>query len=194
MDLRVEKTRKSIINAFIALRAKKPIEKITVKELCEKALVNKSTFYSHYSDIYSLSDSLETEVVMSVIQALDRPGLIFENAEEFSRTLFLSYLSQDALIHTLFSGNRSSQLISKVEKGIKELVFREHPEYRENLSKNIGLTYAIYGSYYAFQENRNQDSDQVIAILGKCAGYAASLLLLEEQAAVSDCKSIESLL
>ena len=33
MDLRVEKTRKSIINAFIALRAKKPLEKITIKDL-----------------------------------------------------------------------------------------------------------------------------------------------------------------
>ena len=180
MDLRVEKTRKSIVNAFIALRAKKPIEKITIKELCQEALINKSTFYSHYSDIYSLSDSLETEVVMSVIQALNRPGLIFENAEEFSRALFLSYLSQDHLIRTLFSGNRSSQLISKVEKGIKEMVFREHPEYRDNLAKNMGLSYAIYGSYYAFQENRDQDLEQVIAILGKCAQYAASLLLQDE--------------
>ena len=52
MDLRVEKTRKSIINAFIALRAKKPLEKITIKELCEKAMINKSTFYSHNADIY----------------------------------------------------------------------------------------------------------------------------------------------
>lgn len=181
MDLRVEKTRKSIINAFIALRSKKPIEKITVKELCEKAMVNKSTFYSHYSDIYSLSDSLETEVVMSVIQALDRPGVIFENAEEFSRALFLSYLSQDHMIHTLFSGNRSSQLISKIEKGIKELAFREHPEYRDDLAKNIGLTYAIYGSYYAFQENRGQDTERVITILGTCARYAASLILQGEQ-------------
>ena len=180
MDLRVEKTRKSIVNAFIALRAKKPIEKITIKELCQEALINKSTFYSHYSDIYSLSDSLETEVVMSVIQALNRPGLIFENAEEFSRALFLSYLSQDHLIRTLFSGNRSSQLISKVEQGIKEMVFREHPEYRDNLAKNMGLSYAIYGSYYAFQENRDQDLEQVIAILGKCAQYAASLLLQDE--------------
>ena len=71
-------------------------------------------------------------------------------------------------------------MISKVEKGIKELVFREHPEYRDNLEKNIGLSYAIYGSYYAFQENRGQDLEQVITILGKCAGYASSLILQAE--------------
>ena len=54
MDLRIEKTRQSIVNAFIALRSGKPLEKITVKELCEKAQINKSTFYFHYVDIYDL--------------------------------------------------------------------------------------------------------------------------------------------
>ena len=47
MDLRIVKTKKAIINAFLALRAKRPLEKITVRELCEMAMVNKSTFYSH---------------------------------------------------------------------------------------------------------------------------------------------------
>ena len=58
MDLRIVKTKKAIINAFLSLRAKRPLEKITVKELCEMAIINKSTFYSHYADIYELSDSL----------------------------------------------------------------------------------------------------------------------------------------
>lgn len=37
MDIRVKKTQRSIITAFMELRAHKPLEKITVKELCEKA-------------------------------------------------------------------------------------------------------------------------------------------------------------
>ena len=36
MDIRVVKTKNSIINAFLELRSQKAIEKITVKELCEK--------------------------------------------------------------------------------------------------------------------------------------------------------------
>ena len=63
MDLRIEKTRNSIVNTFLELRSKKDLEKITVKELCEKAQINKSTFYSHYHDIYDLSEHLEDEVV-----------------------------------------------------------------------------------------------------------------------------------
>ena len=63
MDLRVEKTKGSIVNAFLSLRARKPLEKITVKELCQLARINKSTFYTHYSDIFALSHALEGEVV-----------------------------------------------------------------------------------------------------------------------------------
>ena len=59
MDLRVEKTEKAIKNAFIELRSQKPLEKITVKELCAEARINKSTFYSHYQDIYALSEAME---------------------------------------------------------------------------------------------------------------------------------------
>ena len=59
MDLRIEKTERGIKNAFIELRSRKSLEKITVKELCESARINKSTFYAHYKDIYDLSEQLE---------------------------------------------------------------------------------------------------------------------------------------
>ena len=61
MDLRVQRTRKNIRDAFIELRSRKPIEKITVKELAEAAFINKATFYQHYEDLYDLSESMENE-------------------------------------------------------------------------------------------------------------------------------------
>ena len=51
MDMRVKKTKRSIINAFLELRSKMPLEKIRVNELCRIAEINKSTFYAHYQDI-----------------------------------------------------------------------------------------------------------------------------------------------
>ena len=72
MDLRVEKTEKAIRNAFLELRAKRPLEKISVKELCQLACINKSTFYAHYRDVYDLSDCLEGETVASILDSLPR--------------------------------------------------------------------------------------------------------------------------
>ena len=45
MDKRVVKTRSAIFNAIFDLSTEKELDKITVIELCEKAGINKSTFY-----------------------------------------------------------------------------------------------------------------------------------------------------
>lgn len=51
-DRRVTKTKNSIFKTFLNLVVDKPIENITVKEICEHANINKSTFYLHFKDIY----------------------------------------------------------------------------------------------------------------------------------------------
>ena len=165
MDLRIVKTKKAIINAFLALRAKRPLEKITVKELCEMAMVNKSTFYSHYGDIYELSDSLENEVVLSVIQSMDHSEYIWENTGEFTRQLVLGYLSQDHLIQILFSDSRSSLFVSKIEQSIKKMIAEKYPQYHLDPVRNMVLTYTIYGGYYAYMGSRNYDRDQILSTL-----------------------------
>ena len=167
MDIRVEKTRQSIINAFIELRSHRELERITIKELCERARINKSTFYSHYQDIYHLSDTLETEVVVSIM----------EDTADFSRELFMGFLAKDALIGILFSGSRSKCLVQKIEIALKELVFGAYPQYRENRDINIMLTYILYGCYYAFYENRKYGDVPVLSSITELTGETAAAAL-----------------
>lgn len=51
MDKRVLKTRSAIFNAVFDLSTEKELDKISVVELCERAGINKSTFYLHYNSI-----------------------------------------------------------------------------------------------------------------------------------------------
>ena len=62
-DLRTQKTLSAIETTFILMREKKKLENIKVSELCASALINKTTFYNYYQDIYELSEELENEVV-----------------------------------------------------------------------------------------------------------------------------------
>ena len=105
MDIRIEKTKQSIINAFIEIRSRKEVERITVKELCEKARINKSTFYAHYKDIYDLSDQLETELVDSIMENFNHPENLLQNPADFTKEIFMGYMAKDTLIRTLFSGS-----------------------------------------------------------------------------------------
>lgn len=51
MDKRIVRTRLAIFNAVFDLATEKELDKITVVELCDRAGINKSTFYLHYSSI-----------------------------------------------------------------------------------------------------------------------------------------------
>ncbi len=51
MDKRILRTRLAVFNAVFELSTEKELDKITVVELCERAGINKSTFYLHYSSI-----------------------------------------------------------------------------------------------------------------------------------------------
>lgn len=177
MDIRIEKTRQSIINAFIELRSHKELERITIKELCEKAQINKSTFYAHYQDIYHLSDTLETEVVVSIMKNLTHPERVLEDTVFFSRELFMGFLAKDSLIGILFSGSRSKCLVQKIEVALKELVFRAYPQYREDKDINIMLTYILYGCYYAFYENRKYGDVPVLSSITELTGKTAQAAL-----------------
>ncbi|STZ51893.1 TetR/AcrR family transcriptional regulator [Neisseria dentiae] len=45
-DLRVLKTQKAVQTAFVDLLYEKEFKDISVQEICDKALVNRNTFYS----------------------------------------------------------------------------------------------------------------------------------------------------
>ncbi|MCM1387661.1 MAG: hypothetical protein NC231_10050 [Bacillus sp. (in: Bacteria)] len=164
-DIRIKKTNNSIINAFLELRSKKEIEKITVKELCERAMINKSTFYSHYADIYDLSEYLENQLASEIIDGLEHPEYVFTRPKEFNEELFCAYLSRENLIHTLFSGSRSSQLLYRIEKSLKEIIFKMRPDYADSVVVNVILTYSIYGGFFAFEKCRKFGDKEVIEIM-----------------------------
>ncbi len=58
---REKATEKAIHDQFLALLKKRPIEKISVADLCSRVGINRSTFYRHYDDLYALLDSIVAE-------------------------------------------------------------------------------------------------------------------------------------
>lgn len=71
-DRRVKYTRMVIRQSFVKLLKQKPISKITIKEICEEADINRATFYAHYLDQYDLLHQIENDVIRDVNQYLDQ--------------------------------------------------------------------------------------------------------------------------
>ena len=66
MDRRIKYTKKVIKESFFQLLEEKDITKVTVSELCEKADINRATFYRYYIDIFDLLEKIKEEFVKEI--------------------------------------------------------------------------------------------------------------------------------
>ncbi|GHO51035.1 TetR/AcrR family transcriptional regulator [Ktedonospora formicarum] len=61
-DLRVRRTRKLLQQAFIEITVEKGFAALTIRDITERAMVNRSTFYRHYLDKYDLLEQYMNEI------------------------------------------------------------------------------------------------------------------------------------
>lgn len=54
LDLRVRRTQKLLWEALMALLEEQDFEAISVKDICDRAMIHRTTFYKHYEDKYDL--------------------------------------------------------------------------------------------------------------------------------------------
>lgn len=166
MDLRVKKTEEGIRSSFLKLRAQKPIEKISVKELCETAVISKATFYLHYHDIYELSEIMEDELIQS---CLAEAPIGIHSIRKAVLYLTHSFASKEEQFTILFSGSRMDAAVKKVDMFIKERIYQTFPDLRNDLYFNIRLTGTVYGAFHAFIVYKDEDREEIARYLARFA-------------------------
>lgn len=67
---RTQMTKLLLKTSLIDLMHNKSINQITIKELCENADLNRSTFYLHYADQYALLKEIEEEIIFKTQEHL----------------------------------------------------------------------------------------------------------------------------
>lgn len=152
MDLRIVKTKMNIRGAFLVLRAESPLEKVRVTELCQLALINKTTFYNHYQDIYALSDEIEDETIQSIMNSFQDMEVLFFNPKAFVKGLYYAFMTHEKEILTLFSG-RMAILIEKVEKQLT----LQYPRLSDSPEKEILLSFLLWGATHVFSEAKYEE-------------------------------------
>lgn len=83
-NLRSRTTISAIENAYLSLISTNTGSKITVRQVCLKAGINRATFYAHFLDIYDLSDTIQD-------QMLSQMKKIFKNNPTGSDDLLQSF-------------------------------------------------------------------------------------------------------
>ena len=93
---RTRLTKKLFRNALTELlESKRSIEKISIKEICETAELNRSTFYAYYNEPKDLLKEIENEIMASTVEYLKKEAA--NNASDPKRTVlsFLQYIQEN---------------------------------------------------------------------------------------------------
>lgn len=96
-------TRQAIMYSMIKLLQVKPIDKITVKDICEMCELTRNTFYYYYSDIYQVLEELLKVETEKVIEKKQECESFYEGYMQ-SYHLILEY--KKAVFHLYNSKNR----------------------------------------------------------------------------------------
>ena len=111
VNLKVINTKRKLSRSLISLLTTKSITKIDVSELCDKAGINRTTFYKHYDSLYHLLDEL-------IVQFFKRIETLFLNLSSGENTTskvayLLKYLKQNREFVTIIMNNNSFSSISE---------------------------------------------------------------------------------
>lgn len=111
-DARVRYTKMVIVQSFIRLLKNKPINRITVKEICELSEINRATFYKHYLDVYDLLDKIEAQYLDELMEVLNSRK---NNTPKDILTLIMaSFKAEEEIYTAVFSENGDPSFPAKV--------------------------------------------------------------------------------
>jgi hypothetical protein len=71
MDRRIKKTKDNIKKTYMSLLSNKSCNEINVVDIVNKADINRSTFYFHYSSMNELMDEIENDVINKILDIVE---------------------------------------------------------------------------------------------------------------------------
>ena len=176
-DLRVQKTIEAIKNTFEELICEKDYEKITVKELCDRARINKKTFYTYYPTLDDLLAELQMEISGTYIEQI-RDFRLPEDIDKLTRAFFEYSAKQGRAYEKITVSGSYNYIRQKMINNVKNETWSKSAEFNkmDEFSRNILLEYVNTTTINIYKEwvekGKKQPLEEVIDLSIKliCGG------------------------
>ena len=171
VDRRIAKTKKAIYRAFAQLLSEKNINDITIKDIADRADINRKTFYNYYDGIYELTSEIENKIIDSfekvirehnVNELLHNPNKMFDELVKIINSDFDFY-------QHLISVESNSNLVSKLFISLKSHAKEVISEYSvlDEATLDIVLDFVISGMFTVFQRWFNSSKEHSLDDMAK---------------------------
>lgn len=165
-DLRIIKTRKALKETFLDMRREMPLEKIRVRELCKRALVNKSTFYNHYEDIYQLSEEMENDAIREFLDRFEAKDCFLSDPQRFLSEMPAAFDANMKLLDPLFR-DRFDAAFLKLEQQLKKIYITSETSAEEE----IRVTFLLNGALHTLRELKYDKKYENALLAGTIAAF-----------------------
>ena len=113
VDRRTKYTKMMTKQALLELIVNQPLSKITVTDICNRADINRGTFYKYYSDPYDLLQQIENELFLDIKNIFQKSLSIVTNYDFLVQ--ILEYIAKNSSVcKVLFITHGDKDFISRI--------------------------------------------------------------------------------
>lgn len=160
-----QKTKTKLRETFWQLYLEKPIEKISVREIVEKAHYNRSTFYEYYSDIYSVLEEIENELFEGLFGNKTQLILDYDiSLDELIYEIAQNYKKYQKYLKILLGKNGDPKFVDKIKEYLKILIrpLMDSSDMVSDKNKEYFLEYLTNGLIGMLMHWQQKDKKQSI--------------------------------
>ena len=141
-DLRVQKTIEAIKSTFEELICEKDFEKITVKDLCDRARINKKTFYTYYPTLEDLLGELQMQMSAEYIEKV-KDFRLPEDIDKLTRAFFEYSTKQGRAYEKITISGSYGYIRQRMINNVKNETWSKSVRFNkmDEFSRNILLEY-----------------------------------------------------
>lgn len=162
-DRRVKYTKMVLRESLTKLMQEKPISRITIKELCEDADINRATFYTHYNDQFDLLKKMEQEIIDDINSYLDSFSFEINNSYALEvMTKIFEYIKENSQICSALLGNNGDIEFQKEIMLIVQTRFIAEQKTKKIIDEKVAeyvFTFTATGSIGMIQKWLKEDSN-----------------------------------
>lgn len=121
-DLRVKRTHKMVIEAFIRLVEEKGYDNVTVQDIADEAMINRATFYAHFKDKQDLYEQIFEIAINAFTSVLDLEQLVHGNRIKVKQiiaaltNIYKNIQERKTFFLTIMDGSSNELLRKKLEE------------------------------------------------------------------------------
>lgn len=119
-DLRVIKTKRALISTMVLMLRDVPFSKITVNDICLKALVSRSAFYSHFLDKYDLLNQSLDEISHQLFYRTEHASI-----SAHIRMMLEAIHQDNRLFKNLLMADYDAELMELLRKGFLDNFYQQ---------------------------------------------------------------------